>query len=76
MKDAATQLGEYLAECAGRRFDWNTWNCTHFAAGWVDRMTGINPLAAGYCALFRQLERQQGRLPPRSWRRISARVFT
>lgn len=34
------QLGEYLAACAARTFDWSTWNCAHFCAGWVQMATG------------------------------------
>lgn len=34
------QLGEYLAACAERAFDWSTWNCAHFCAGWVQLATG------------------------------------
>jgi hypothetical protein len=39
------QLGAYLAECSGRAFDWRGWNCCHFAAAWVERVTGIDPMA-------------------------------
>lgn len=33
-------LGLYLADCAGRSFSWRAWNCAHFCAGWVQRVTG------------------------------------
>lgn len=33
-------LGLYLAECSRRSFDWRRWNCAHFCAGWVQRVTG------------------------------------
>lgn len=39
------ELGLYLAECSGRSFDWRSWNCAHFAAGWVRKVCGIDPLA-------------------------------
>lgn len=42
---SAHLLGLYLAECSERRFDWRTWNCAHFAAGWVQRVTGLDVLA-------------------------------
>ena len=36
----AAQLGDYLAQVGARPFDWAGWNCCHFAAGWVQRLTG------------------------------------
>ena len=41
----AERLGEYMRDCAGLAFDWGAANCCHFAAGWVERATGLNPMA-------------------------------
>ena len=41
----AGQLAAYAASYAGTTFDWSTANCCHFAAGWVRKMTGRDPLA-------------------------------
>jgi hypothetical protein len=43
-QSVSADLGAYLAECAGRAFDWRAWNCCHFAGGWVRRRTGIDAL--------------------------------
>lgn len=44
-EDLSQRLGAYLAECSGRAFDWASWNCCHFAAGWVREVAGIDPMA-------------------------------
>jgi hypothetical protein len=36
------ELADYLAEVGAKPFDWATWNCCTFAAGWVQRRTGID----------------------------------
>lgn len=41
----ARQLTYYLAEVQAKPFDWAAWNCCHFAAGWVRRFTGFDPMA-------------------------------
>jgi hypothetical protein len=41
----AALLDAYLAEVQGRRFDWHSWNCCHFAAEWVRRASGLQPMA-------------------------------
>jgi hypothetical protein len=38
------ELALYLSEPRGA-FDWASANCCHFAAGWVKRMTGRDPMA-------------------------------
>ena len=38
----ATDLDAYLADVRERAFDWAEWNCCHFVAGWVLRLTGTN----------------------------------
>lgn len=37
-------LSDYLAQQCGR-FDWAERNCCHFAAGWVQARTGVDPMA-------------------------------
>jgi hypothetical protein len=41
----AELLGEYMQESVGMTFSWEGANCCHFAAGWVERATGHNPMA-------------------------------
>jgi len=36
----ASNLDTYLQEQEGRAFDWPTFNCCHFAQGWVQRQEG------------------------------------
>lgn len=38
-------LGEYLADTRREPFDWARNNCCHFAARWVARATGADPMA-------------------------------
>lgn len=39
-------LTDYLAQSHGRPFDWAGRNCCHFAARWVAKVTGRDPMAA------------------------------
>jgi hypothetical protein len=41
----SADLDSYLAEVADRPFDWATWNCCTFASGWVQRISGMQPMA-------------------------------
>lgn len=38
-------LTQYLASLPTTPFDWQTYNCCHFAARWVELVTGKNPMA-------------------------------
>jgi hypothetical protein len=40
----AAALDAYLAEVGLRQFDWANWNCCTFAATWVDRVLGVDPM--------------------------------
>lgn len=40
----AELLGEHLAHSQGLAFSWGQANCCHFAARWVERATGANPM--------------------------------
>jgi hypothetical protein len=40
LPDWRSHLHRYLAEAGRREFAWGTWDCTHFAAGAVEAMTG------------------------------------
>ena len=37
-------LDDYLAQHAGRQFDWRQWNCCHLARGWWHQVTGRDPM--------------------------------
>lgn len=39
------KLPQYLASVVDKPFDWATWNCCHFSAGWVHAVEGFDPLA-------------------------------
>jgi hypothetical protein len=41
----ARDLQLYLADVSARRFDWASWNCCHFAARWVQLLTGLQVMA-------------------------------
>lgn len=41
----SARLTTYLASLDNRPFDWASFNCCHFAAGWVESVTGRNPMA-------------------------------
>jgi hypothetical protein len=41
----AELLGDFLADSLGQPFTWAASNCCHFAAQWVERATGRNPMA-------------------------------
>jgi hypothetical protein len=41
----AAMLDAYLAEVQARPFDWAAWNCCTFAAEWVRRASGLQPMA-------------------------------
>lgn len=41
----AVKLQEYLDSVSGREFTWDHANCCHFAGGWVEVLTGVNPMA-------------------------------
>jgi hypothetical protein len=41
----ARDLDLYLTEVQARAFDWAAWNCCHFTAMWVQRVTGRDVLA-------------------------------
>jgi hypothetical protein len=41
----AELLGDYMQDSVGMNFSWEGANCCHFAAGWVERATGRNPMA-------------------------------
>lgn len=41
----AVELARYVAEREAAPFDWQSANCCHFAAGWVARATGADPMA-------------------------------
>ena len=45
MSALSKPLEDYASEPEVRPFDWHTSNCCHFAAGWVERVTGQNPMA-------------------------------
>lgn len=38
-------LGEYIREATCRRFQWGVHDCCTFAAQWIERLTGRNPMA-------------------------------
>lgn len=41
----ATELARYIAARPKTAFDWQAANCCHFAAGWIEHATGVNPMA-------------------------------
>lgn len=41
----AVQLQNYLDKVNGQEFTWDRANCCHFSGGWVEALTGTNPMA-------------------------------
>lgn len=42
------RLEEYLDQCRPRRFNWHSWNCVHFALGWVQEVEDSQVLLVHY----------------------------
>lgn len=42
----SVDLDDYLREQDAIQFAWGSADCVHFAGGWVERLTGQNPLSA------------------------------
>lgn len=64
----SAELSDWLGLHRERRFDWSTWNCCHFAAGWVRHATGRDlmaglPTTPDPAAAAALIERLAGTLP-------------